>query len=324
MGAIDAVISWVDGYDPVYLHKLNSFCEEQGIQRHIAVEPTRINHCNEIHYCLLALERFAPWLRSIFIITNQQTPPAVSDLRNTRLGSKIQIIDQNELLQQFGSTAPVFNSISIEWLIWHIPGLSEQFIYLNDDFFIIRDVFPEDFFQNKQLILRGEWKVQADKKLSYQFKKQFSKCLGQTVPLPKTNPHRAWQEKSAQLAGWDKRFYLLPHAPFPLFKSSFTKQITTDSELFNANIRFPFRHPDQVSSIPLIVHHDLKQKRAVHDIKKQALMVNGESHSFSKIRTRLTQAQKNNNVAFVCMQSIDQAPAKVQAYMLNWLEQHIV
>ncbi|RAP36183.1 hypothetical protein B1207_08495 [Legionella quinlivanii] len=323
MNPIDAVISWVDGHDPVYLEKLRSFCEQLGIKQHAAVEPTRINHCNEIQYCLLSLDRFAPWIRTIFIITNQQIPSVIADLQGSSLAKKIKIIDQNELLLQFGSKAPVFNSISVEWLIWHIPGLSDQFLYLNDDFFIIREVSPEDFFHNQQLVLRGEWKVQAEKKWTYRLQKQLSQWFSIKEPLPKTNPHRTWQEKSARMSGWDMHFYLLPHAPFPLFRSSFEKYMTNNSELFSSNIRIPFRHADQVSSVPLIVHFDLKEKRAVHDLKKQVTMVNGASHSFPKIKKRLNQAHKNKNIAFVCMQSIDQAPAEVQEYMLDWLKQHI-
>ena len=93
MNSIDAVISWVDGYDPAYQQKLTSFCEQQGIEKNVAVEPTRTHQSNEIHYCLHALRRFAPWIRTIYIVTNQQIPPTVSALQGTPFGQKIKIID---------------------------------------------------------------------------------------------------------------------------------------------------------------------------------------------------------------------------------------
>src|SRR5699024_5379711 len=43
---------------------------------------------------------------------------------------------------------PTFNSRVIELNIHKIEGLSENFIYLNDDTFIIDDVKQEDFFKN--------------------------------------------------------------------------------------------------------------------------------------------------------------------------------
>lgn len=323
MNSIDAVISWVNGYDPAYQHKLRSFCDQQSIDPNIAIEPTRINQCNEIHYCLHALRRFAPWIRTIYIVTNQQIPQTVTDLQGTTFGNKIKIIDQNDLLLEFNTTAPVFNSLSIEWLIWHIKGLSNQFIYLNDDFFIIRDVTPDDFFRSHHMVLRGEWKVQADQKWSYQIKQRLLAWMGYSKAKINTNPHRTWQEKSARLAGWKKRFYLLPHAPFPLLKETFEKCFVLEPQLLTNNIRYPFRHPDQVSCIPLMVHLDLKRNRTVYDSTNQTIMVNGAIHSFKKIKSRLKHANTNHRVAFVCMQSIDQAPPETQRYMLDWLQQNV-
>lgn len=323
MEPIDAVISWVDGYDPVHQQKLKSFCEQQHIDQNLAIEPTRIQQVNEIHYCLHGLRRFAPWIRTIYIITAQQIPPTVTALQGTPFGDKIKIIDQNALLLEQGVTSPVFNSLSIEWLIWKIKGLSNQFLYLNDDFFIIRDVTPDDFFQNQRLLLRGEWKTQAHQKYLYRIKQTVQRALGYPEPVLRTNPHRAWQELSARLAGWHKRFYLLPHAPFPLIKETFETWIANEPQLFAENIRYPFRHPDQISSIPLMVHIDLKHNRAIEGSHDHAIMVNGATHSLKKIKARLNHAHSNQQVTFVCMQSLDQAPLATQQYMLQWLAQHI-
>lgn len=325
MNSIDAVISWVDGYDPAYQQKLKSFCIQQGIKQNIAVEPTRIQQCNEIHYCLRSLCRFAPWIRTIYIITNQQVPQTVIDLQGSEFGNKIKIIDQNDLLNEFNITSPVFNSLSIEWLIWRIKDLSNQFLYFNDDFFIIRNVTPNDFFRHKYMVLRGEWKIQTEQKISYLIKKHFSAWVkkGKDKTTPNTNPHRTWQEKSARLSGLDKHFYLLPHAPFPLIKKTFSDYIRQKPELFTDNVRYPFRHPEQVSSIPLMVHLDIKHKRVVYDSYYQSIMINGACHSLKKIKSRLHRAQHNHQIAFVCMQSIDQASPEAKRYMLDWLQQVI-
>ncbi|CEK09276.1 hypothetical protein [Legionella hackeliae] len=323
MNFIDAVISWVDGYDPVYQNKLKTFCTEKGIHQHTAVEPTRIQQRNEIHYCLHALRRYASWIRTIYIITNQQVPPTVKALEGTEFGNKIKIIDQNDLLLESNSTSPVFNSISVEWLIWRIKGLSDRFIYLNDDFFIIRNVTPEDFFKNDCVLLRGEWKVQTEHKWRHQINNYFLKLRGKPAVKPQDNPHRTWQENSAKLAGWEKKFYLLPHAPFPLLKDTFENYIGPESELFNENIRYPFRNPNQISSIPLMVHLDIKNKRVLYDKNFQTIMVNGATHPLKKIKSRLNHATRNPKVAFVCMQSIDQASEATQEYMLDWLSKTI-
>ncbi len=323
MNPIDAVISWVDGYDPVYQQKLRSFCDLQHRDQTLAVEPTRIHQVNEIHYCLHALRRFAPWIRTIYIITDQQIPSTVTALQGTTFGNKIKIIDQNELLRESGVELPVFNSLSIEWLIWRIKGLSNQFLYLNDDFFIIREVTPDDFFRSNVMVLRGEWKTQADQKWLHQIKQRVRAWRGDPKSKPKANPHREWQENGARLAGWKRRFYLLPHAPFPLMKTTFETYVAHEPDALATNIGYPFRHPDQISCIPLMVHLDLKQKRVVYDSNGQTVMVNGSTHSFQKIKSRLNRARGNHRVFFVCMQSMDQAPPATQRYMLDWLQQGI-
>lgn len=285
------------------------------------MEPTRIQQCNEIYYCLEGLRRFAPWIRTIYLITNQQTPKAVTDLAGSEFGNKIKIIDQNQLLQEAGVSSPVFNSLSVEWLIWRIEGLSNQFIYLNDDFFIIRDVTEQDFFRQGRLVLRGEWKVQAPKKWLYQIKHGIAQWLNLPSPKLKTNPHRSWQESSAQLTGFQKRFFLLPHAPFPLIKKTFDAYVADKSEVFATNVRHPFRHPNHISSIPLMVHQDIQQQRVVFDSVLKTVMINGQAHSFKKIQSRLHRAAFDTKVTFVCMQSIDQAAPYVREYLINWLQQ---
>jgi hypothetical protein len=323
MGPIDAVISWVDGYDENYQQKLRSFCLQQGIVQNLAVEPTRIQQCNEIHYCLHSLRRFAPWLRTIYIITNQQIPPTVNTLQGNSFANKIKIIDQNDLLKEFNVSSPVFNSLSIEWLIWRIKGLSKQFLYLNDDFFIIRELTPDDFFRANRLVLRGNWKVQRAQKLLNQLKTKLTRLMKGTEAKQKVDQHRAWQEKSARLSGFNRHFYCLAHAPYPLNKETFATLVTEKPALFADNVCYPFRHPNQVSSIPLMVHLDIQQKRVTYDTYYQTIMVNGATHSLKKIKSRLNRAQHNHHVAFVCMQSIDQAPLDTRQYMMDWLQQNI-
>lgn len=323
MEPIDAVISWVDGSDPKYQEKLQAYCKSNKLNHKTIVEPTRINQDNEIYYCLKLLSRNLPWLRNIYIITNQQTPPAIDNLKDKNLSQKIQIVDQNKLLELINIKTPIFNSLSVEWLMWLIPDLSTHFLYLNDDFFVTRPLQPEDFFVNGQIKLRGAWKVQAQQKISYKIKLILSKLLKLKSPTPKTNPHRSWQESAAYLAGFENKFYFLEHAPYPLNKNTFNNYTNANPSLIQENAKHPFRSPQHISSIPLIVHLDLSKKLAINDKTKQAIMVNGAVHSFKKIKNRLTTATKNPKISFVCMQSIDSAPLAVKEYMLNWLEKCI-
>ncbi len=69
-----------------------------------------------------------------------------------------------------------------------------------------------------------------------------------------------------------------------------------------------------------MVHLDLREKRVIYHPRCQTIMVNGATHSLKKIKSRLLQAKKNAHIAFVCMQSIDQAPPSTQQYLISWLQ----
>jgi hypothetical protein len=324
MKSIDAVISWVDGYDPTFQQKLKNYCVSQGLTQNQVIEPTRIQQCDEITYCLYSLSRFAPWLRTIYIITNQQTPPIVTELQGTALGNKIVIVDQNELLKKLNISTPVFNSIGVEWLIWQIEGLSDQFIYLNDDFFILREVTPEDFFRNNKMVLRGHWKIQAERKYGHRVRNFIARCMGKQKLDLKIDIHRHFQEESARIANCSHRYYLLPHAPFPLIKQQFVQRIGLNSQLMYDSLRHPFRHREQVSSIPLLVHFSIKDNQTLYESPNSVIMINGACHSFLKIKKRLDRANTDSKIAFLCVQSLDQASQEIQKYIHEWLQKKII
>jgi hypothetical protein len=156
---IDVVIAWVDGNDPLLTEKRNRFLNGTGIRTHPGAHPTRFASINEIRYCVLSVFRFAPFVRNIFIVTDGQDPNLYEDVKTyfpERLNS-LRIVDHREIFEGFEKHLPTFNSISIGNMIWRIRGLSENFVYFNDDTFLIRPVKPEDWFVGDKPVLRGKW-----------------------------------------------------------------------------------------------------------------------------------------------------------------------
>jgi hypothetical protein len=66
----------------------------------------------------------APWIRTIFIVTDQQQ----FDTRvfNATLRAKIQFVDHSQILPP--QYRPTFSSSAIEAHLHNIPGLSEVFM----------------------------------------------------------------------------------------------------------------------------------------------------------------------------------------------------
>ncbi len=134
---IDLVYLWVDGSDPEWIGRRNAF-----IGRHTAQQGDcrgRYADNGELRYSLRSVEEYAPWVRRIYIVTDRQVPSWL-DTTNP----KIRIVDHKEILPP--EALPCFNSVVLEHHLHLIPGLSEHFLYANDDTFINRSVSHSDFF----------------------------------------------------------------------------------------------------------------------------------------------------------------------------------
>ncbi|KTC65626.1 Capsular polysaccharide phosphotransferase SacB (plasmid) [Legionella adelaidensis] len=304
---VDAVITWVDGNDPAHQKKLATYLENKGIERPYSAHPTRYNQCGEIEYCIRSIWAYAPWINRVFIVTDNQTPSFLETLKSP-LKDKIILIDHRTIFRDFEAYLPTFNSLSLESVLWRIPRLSNQFIYFNDDCFLIRPVKYEDFFQDHSLVIRGEWKKQHHKKW-------FNK--NKTI-----DDHRHFQERSAQLAGYSKYFFHLPHIPFALQREDFDL-IFQEQHLLQKNLQFPFRDKEQFHPISFMHHLAIKSKRAIIDSQRQSIMINAETHSQNKVMKRMNRADKKKGIVFACIQSMDMASDEKRQLLIDWLNKRI-
>ncbi|XP_052434242.1 N-acetylglucosamine-1-phosphotransferase subunits alpha/beta-like [Carassius gibelio] len=108
------------------------------------VSASRFEDNEELRYSLRSIEKHAPWVRHIFIITNSQIPSWLN-LDNPR----ISVVTHQDIFQNH-SHLPSFSSPAIETHIHRIPGLSQKFIYLNDDVMFGKDVWPDDFYSHSK------------------------------------------------------------------------------------------------------------------------------------------------------------------------------
>ena len=135
---IDVVYTWVDGDDPEWVAKKAAFSGQQVVHAE-STHDARFRSRDELRYSLRSLDDYAPWVRTVYLVTDAQVPDWL-DTTNPR----IRVIDHREILP--AEVLPVFNSNAIISRLHHIPGLSEHFIYLNDDVMLGRPVGPESFF----------------------------------------------------------------------------------------------------------------------------------------------------------------------------------
>ncbi|XP_069376510.1 N-acetylglucosamine-1-phosphotransferase subunits alpha/beta isoform X1 [Paralichthys olivaceus] len=108
------------------------------------VSASRFEDNEELRYSLRSVEQHAPWVRHIFIVTNGQIPSWLN-LDNPR----VTVVSHQDIFQNH-SHLPTFSSPAIETHIHRIPGLSQKFIYLNDDVMFGKDVWPDDFYSHSK------------------------------------------------------------------------------------------------------------------------------------------------------------------------------
>lgn len=157
---VDAVITWVDGSDPRHKHKLDHYQAQAQAQSLVPLHdngtnPHRWVCSDELNFCVRSIANHAPWVRRIWIVTDNQIPK-LPPLPPEFL-AKINIVDHRTIFSGHEDALPTFNSLSIETMLWRIPELSEHFLYFNDDVFLTAPVTVADFFAGDGPVLRGKW-----------------------------------------------------------------------------------------------------------------------------------------------------------------------
>ncbi len=140
---VDVVFTWVNNKDIEWQRKYKEFSDKHppsSIGLHANDNARFCNH-NELFYSVYSVKQYLPWVRNIFIVTDNQIPECI-DLSDP----SIKLIDHKEIIDS--KFLPTFNSHVIEAHLHNIPGLSENFIYFNDDVFVARELMVQHFFRS--------------------------------------------------------------------------------------------------------------------------------------------------------------------------------
>lgn len=136
MSAIDFVIAWVDGRDPDWQKRKAQFTGDDLSDD----QEERYREWDLLRYWFRAVEAFAPWVNAVHFICDQE-PPAWLNTAHP----KLRIVRHEDYLPE--NYRPAFSSHPIELNLHRIKGLSEQFVYFNDDMYLLSPVTPDFFFE---------------------------------------------------------------------------------------------------------------------------------------------------------------------------------
>jgi len=136
MSEIDVVLPWVNGQDLDWQQTLFELYPE----KKLSFDSERYRDWELLRYWFRGIESYAPWIRKIHFVTCGQIPEWLNFEH-----PKINIVRHSDYIPK--KYLPVFSSHPIEIFINKIPGLSEKFIYFNDDIFLLKKVDETDFFR---------------------------------------------------------------------------------------------------------------------------------------------------------------------------------
>ena len=137
---VDLVYTWVNDGDPE-LARLRCETASAEVRSDVAYRAgsSRIEDHGELRCSILTAERYCPFFRRIYIFGAGQPPAWLQSF-----GERVVYIDQDAILP--ASIKPMFQSDAVEAFISRIPGLSEHYVYSNDDCFFSAQHTPADFF----------------------------------------------------------------------------------------------------------------------------------------------------------------------------------
>ena len=158
---IDVVYTWVNGSDPEFLRKLSPYVSNNNQAHEFAYG---YYEYDGMKYSLRSVEKYAPWVRNIYIVTNGQIPNWLN-LNNSR----VHLITHEDIFPN-KSHLPTFSSPAIESHLFRITNLSKLFLYLNDDIFFNAPISLQDFITDKnEYKIRLNWgiyEINTDAKIS--------------------------------------------------------------------------------------------------------------------------------------------------------------
>jgi len=137
MEIIDFVVTWLDSNDPEWRKQYDYYKYAATGEKSIA----RFRDMNIFNYWFRAVEKFAPWVNKVFLVTNGKFPDWIN-----KNNPKLVLVKHEDYIPK--DLLPTFNSCTIELNFHRIKDLSEHFVYFNDDMMVNSPVTPDYYFMN--------------------------------------------------------------------------------------------------------------------------------------------------------------------------------
>lgn len=315
---VDAVITWVDGDDQKLKQKKMQYNADYIDPRMHpeAKSSTRYADNNEVWYCIYSIRKFAPWIDKIFIVTDDQKPLWLDGEKIEKLN--LEIVDHKVIFAGFEDYLPTFNSLTIETMLHNIPGLSKNFLYLNDDMCFIRPVTINDYFNQGKLKFRGEWLWKI------KLKQRLAKLLNLTDMKKNTWIGQGYigdRNEERYLKKSKYMLFRLAHAPYPMNINSCKKLLLKYGNI-EEQIKYRFKSREQFNIITLLANDAMLNGYGQQGCFDFGYITCSKMVT-SQVDTLLDYYKKSDRVKSLCIQSLDQADDITKGKILRFLNDQI-
>ena len=248
---IDIVYTWVNNNDKDWIKLASAHMDIDEL------DPDRFAQSDELKYSLRSVFSYAPWINKVYILSNCAPPDWFVE------SERVMWVKHEDAIE--AEYLPLFSSHAIETFINEIDGLSENYIYFNDDVFLSTHVRPNDFFTPYgQSISRLE---------SYG-------VISNLMQLVESGTAAEWQNAAingANLIHKHTGHYpsqLHQHAPFAVIKSVFKRLTEEFPKQLETTRRARFRQDTDYSFVSFLYHHFALSKGKAVTLDEEGMIVN--------------------------------------------------
>lgn len=144
---LDAVITYVDSRDENWKREYNMF-----VKRPLEEVENRFRSYDCLDLQIKLIRKNMKFVDNVYVIVSStsQVPDNVKNMDGVKIVTHKEIIPKRYL--------PCFNSCTIEMYMYNIKELKENFIYFNDDMFVVSKCEETDFIKNGKFIIDYEYK----------------------------------------------------------------------------------------------------------------------------------------------------------------------
>lgn len=199
---VDLIITYINNKDQVWRDTFVNFCRNNNCRQYISkMANERYSGVNWLPYYLKLVKKNMPFIRKVFLVVSNK-----EQVNDIELSDNIEIVLHKDFIPY--QYLPTFNSTTIELFLPFIKGLSEKFIYSNDDMLPTQMLQECNFFEEDKIKIK--WILEQFDPYTTQFKYQ---CNNNQV-LIRTMPQKQFKQQVVQGS------FLRPvHSMTPMIKS---------------------------------------------------------------------------------------------------------